>query len=99
MTIPLTAAQRHVVETAEMVNFGSGPSAYAFEYRRSGIKGFNFGMTPSSFLIERPLLEYVAPILPPSVVRTAPSGSRKTLLKNYPRVRSSPQMLDRQKVL
>jgi len=64
MAVPFSEAQRHVVETAEMVNFGSGPSAYAFEYRRSGIKGFNFGMTPSSFLMEKPLLEYVAPMLP-----------------------------------
>lgn len=64
MTIPLTEAQLHAIQTAEMVNFGSGPSAHAFEYRHSGVNGFNFGMTPSSFLMEKPLLEFVAPMLP-----------------------------------
>ena len=68
MTIPFTAAQRQAIETALLVNFGSGPSAYAFEYQHSGIRGFNFGMTPSSFVMEQPLLECVAPMLPQGCV-------------------------------
>jgi hypothetical protein len=62
--LPLTDEQRTAVRTAEVINFGSGPSAYAFEYMHSGIRGFNFGMTPSTFAMEQMLLERLAPDLP-----------------------------------
>jgi len=64
MTLRFTEEQRKAIETADMVNFGSGPSAYAFEYDKSGVQGFNFGMTPSSFAMEQQLFEHVSPMLP-----------------------------------
>ena len=46
---------------ASMINLGSGPSAYAFDYEASGINGINLAMTPSAFGLEQALLdEYAA---------------------------------------
>lgn len=46
---------------AKMINFGSGPSAYAFDYEAAGVCGVNLGFTPSAFGMETALLrEYHA---------------------------------------
>ena len=64
MPLPLTEEQRNAVRTADVINLGSGPSAYAFDYMCSGVRGFNFGMTPSTFAMEQILIERLAPDLP-----------------------------------
>lgn len=40
------------ISQAEILNFGSGPSAYAFDYEAAGINGMNLAMTPSAFMME-----------------------------------------------
>lgn len=44
------------IAEAEMLNFGSGPSAYGFDYEAAGINGVNLAMTPSAFAMEAAFL-------------------------------------------
>jgi|GEM_PF-6163987 len=52
------------ISQAEMLNFGSGPSAYAFDYEAAGINGVNLAMTPSAFGMETAFLKEYAEIFP-----------------------------------
>ncbi len=45
------------IASAEIVNLGSGPSAYAFDYEAAGINGVNLAMTPSAFALESALVQ------------------------------------------
>ncbi len=45
------------IARAEMIIFGSGPSAYAFDYSAAGINGVNLAMTPSAFALETALIK------------------------------------------
>lgn len=47
-----------------MINLGSGPSAYAFDYEAAGVRGMNLAMTPSAFGMELALLREYAPYFP-----------------------------------
>ena len=44
------------IRRADMVNLGSGPSAYAFDYESAGVNGVNLAMTPSAFALESAFL-------------------------------------------
>ena len=48
------------ISDARMLNFGSGPSAYAFDYEAAGVNGVNLAMTPSAFGMETALLREYA---------------------------------------
>jgi len=47
-----------------MLNFGSGPSAYAFDYEVANVNGVNLAMMPSAFGLEIALLKEYAPFFP-----------------------------------
>ena len=52
------------IEGAAMLNVGSGPSAYAFDYEAADVNGVNLAMTPSDFSLEKALLDAYAPHFP-----------------------------------
>ena len=52
------------ISEAEMLNFGSGPSAYAFDYEAAHVNGVNLAMTPSAFGMETAFLKEYASVFP-----------------------------------
>ncbi len=52
------------VSAASMINLGSSPSAYAFDYGAAGVNGVNLAMTPSAFGLEKALLDEYAACFP-----------------------------------
>ena len=52
------------ISEAEMLNFGSGPSAYAFDYEAAHVNGVNLAMTPSAFGMEIAFLKEYASAFP-----------------------------------
>ncbi len=52
------------ISEASVINMGSGPSAYAFDYEAAGVNGVNLAMTPSAFGLERALLDEYAAFFP-----------------------------------